>query len=70
MPLTKADIIQHIIQGTGLPRRETHHTVECLSAIMKDTLADGEDVLISGFGKFCVKEKSRRVGGIRQRATR
>jgi integration host factor subunit alpha len=56
MPLTKADIIQHIIQETGLPRRETDQTVECLSAIMKYTLADGEEVLISGFGKFCVNE--------------
>ena len=70
MPLTKADIIQHIIQETGLPRRKPNHTLECLSAIMKDTLADGEGVLISGIGKFCVNEKSQRMGGIRQRATR
>ena len=70
MPLTEADIIQHIIQETGLPRRKIHHTVERLSAIMKDTLVDGEDVLISGFGKFCVNEKSQRLGGIRQRVSR
>jgi len=57
MPLIKADIIQDITQKTGLPRRKIPYAVERLSAIMKDTLADGEDVLISGIGKFCVNEK-------------
>jgi integration host factor subunit alpha len=37
-----------------------HKLVDSLLEIMKKTLGDGEDVLISGFGKFCVKEKGKR----------
>jgi integration host factor subunit alpha len=40
---------------------QTHpETVETLLEIIKSTLASGEDVLMSGFGKFCVKEKRER----------
>ena len=62
MSLTKAGIIQQITQQTGLPKNEASDAIERLLKIMKDTLADGEDVLISGFGKFCVREKSERQG--------
>ena len=62
MALTKADIIRKVSQETGLSKQKSLHTVERLLEIMKDTLAVGEDVLISGFGKFCVNEKSERRG--------
>jgi integration host factor subunit alpha len=62
MSLTKAGIIQFVTKETGLPKNKASHAVERLLEIMKDTLADGEDVLISGFGKFCVREKSERRG--------
>jgi len=62
MSLTKADIIQQITHEAGLPKKKASHAVDRLLEIMKDTLADGEDVLISGFGKFCVREKSERRG--------
>ena len=62
MALTKADIIQNITQETGLPKNKSLNVVEQLLEIMKGALASGDDVLISGFGKFCVKEKSERRG--------
>lgn len=62
MPLTKTSIVQHIKEETGLPKHKSAHAVECLLEIMKDALTSGEDVLISGFGKFCVRDKSERRG--------
>ena len=62
MSLTKAGIIQHVTQETGLPKKKASQAIEHLIEIMKGTLASGEDVLISGFGKFCVNEKSERRG--------
>ena len=62
MSITKADIVQTIVNETGFPKNKSVHTVEQLLEIIKSTLAEGEDVLISGFGKFCVHEKSERRG--------
>lgn len=62
MSLTKAGIIQQITREAGLPKNEASHTIERLLEIMKTTLAAGEVLLISGFGKFCVREKSERQG--------
>jgi integration host factor subunit alpha len=62
MALTKIDIIQKVTQETGLPKNKSGHVVEQLLEIIKRTLASGEDLLISGFGKFCVNEKSERRG--------
>jgi integration host factor subunit alpha len=62
MALTKTDIVQIVTKETGLPKNKSVHAVEWLLEIVKDTLASGEDVLISGFGKFRVLEKSERRG--------
>ena len=62
MSLTKADIIRSVISRTDLPKRKSSQAVEHLIEIMKGTLASGEDVLISGFGRFCVNKKSERRG--------
>ena len=62
MPLTKNDIVEEISTRNGFTRKKSIETVETLLEIMKNTHASGEDVLISGFGKFCVKEKSERKG--------
>jgi integration host factor subunit alpha len=62
MSLTKADIILCVVRNTDLPKHISAKAVEHLIEIMKGTLASGEDVLISGFGKFCVHEKSERRG--------
>lgn len=62
MNLTKADIVKAIVEDLGYPKKKSIETVEALLEIIKGTLAAGEDVLVSGFGKFCVKEKSERRG--------
>jgi len=60
--LTKAHLIDAIAEANGFPRRKASETVETLLEIIKRTLASGEDILISGFGKFCVKDKKERRG--------
>ena len=62
MTLTKANIVDSIKDRLGFTRKQSIETVESLLEIMKKTMEKGEDVLISGFGKFCVKEKKERRG--------
>lgn len=62
MALTKAAIADSIRQEIPRPKAEVNETVELLLEIMKRTMEDGEDILISGFGKFCVKDKRKRRG--------
>jgi len=62
MTLTKADIVEMICTENGWTKRMSTEIVETTLEIIKDTIGSGEDVLISGFGKFCVKEKAERKG--------
>jgi integration host factor subunit alpha len=62
MTLTKADIIDSLYNSTGLSKPQSADLVEALIGIMKQTLENGEDILITGFGRFCVKEKRERKG--------
>ncbi|MFC1896054.1 integration host factor subunit alpha [Thermodesulfobacteriota bacterium] len=62
MTLTKSDIIENISNGTGLTKNKSTETVQAILEIIKGTLESGGDVLISGFGKFCVKDKNERTG--------
>jgi len=62
MTLTKADLIDSMCNQIGLSKTRSAQVVESLLEIIKKTLENGEDVLISGFGKFCVKEKEKRRG--------
>ena len=60
--LTKADIISTIQTENGYTLKKSIDIVETLLKIIKSTLASGEDVLVSGFGKFNVKDKKERKG--------
>ena len=62
MTLTKADIVSQLTNHLGFTRKQAVDTTETLLTIIKNTLASDEDVLISGFGKFCVKQKKERRG--------
>ncbi len=62
MTLTKSDIIDSVQEETGLPRKRCDELVEELLELIKSTLEKGEDLMISGFGKFCVKDKNERKG--------
>jgi integration host factor subunit alpha len=54
---TKSDLIQAVADANGFPLNKSVEIIEILVELIKTTLAAGEDVLISGFGKFCVREK-------------
>ena len=62
MTLTKASISEMVSAENGWTQKQSIEYVELLLELMKRTLASGEDVLISGFGKFTVKEKGERRG--------
>lgn len=62
MALTKEKIITQVYEKTGLSKAKSREAVEHLISIIKNTLANGEDVLISSFGKFVVRSKGSRRG--------
>jgi integration host factor subunit alpha len=62
MALTKAQIVELIAEQNVFPKNKSIDIVENLLDIIKRTLESGDDVLVSGFGKFCVKEKDQRRG--------
>ena len=62
MALTKNDIVHSVYTQLDIPKNTSAELVESLLEIVKKSLENGEDVLISGFGKFCVKNKRERRG--------
>jgi integration host factor subunit alpha len=62
MTLTKNNIVERIQGELGYSKKKSSEVVEILLELVKASLESGEDVLISGFGKFCVKEKNERLG--------
>ncbi len=60
--MTKTDIVERVANENGFTRVESLELVESVLAIIKDTLADGEALKVSGFGTFMVKEKNDRRG--------
>ena len=62
MALTKHDIVEQVYNELGLSKNQSVETVEALLELIKASLESGEDVLVSGFGKFCVKKKKERKG--------
>ena len=62
MTLTKSHLTDAIAEQNGFSKKKSIETVETILEIIKSALVSGEDVLISGFGKFCVKEKRERRG--------
>jgi integration host factor subunit alpha len=62
MALTKDDIVEAVAEEIGFPKKQSVELVETLLELIKSTLESGEDVLVSGFGKFRVKEKKKRRG--------
>jgi len=60
--LTKAHIIDAVAESNGYTRKKSIETVETVLELIKRSLESGGDVLISGFGKFSVKQKAKRKG--------
>jgi integration host factor subunit alpha len=62
MALTKIDLVDMIYSELDIPKKECINLVESFFDIIKDELAKGNDVMISGFGKWSVKQKRPRLG--------
>lgn len=62
MTMTKAGIVNDVYERVGVTKKEAAEYVNAVFDAMKDTLSDGEEVKISGFGKFEVRQKGERVG--------
>ena len=60
--MTKAEIVEQIYEQVGFSKKESAELVEKVFDIIKETLAEGEKVKISGFGNFVVREKNARKG--------
>jgi integration host factor subunit alpha len=60
--LIKARIVEAVVESNGYTQQKAFETVEILLELIKRSLETGDDVLISGFGKFCVKKKKKRRG--------
>lgn len=61
MAITKNDIVANVHQ-LGFTQKKSAQVIESLLEIIKGALTDGDDVLVSGFGKFCVRDKRPRRG--------
>jgi len=62
MAFTKDKLATRLQTQVGMTKQESLHMVERLFELLKSTLASGEDLLISGFGKFSVRQKQERRG--------
>jgi integration host factor subunit alpha len=62
MSMTKIDIIESVYEHLDIPKKDCSRIVESLFDIIKGDLEKGNDVMISGFGKWAVKDKKKRRG--------
>mgnify|MGYP001166262846 CR=1 FL=1 len=60
--MTKAEIVEQIYERVGFSKKEASELVETVFDTIKETLANGEKVKISGFGNFVVRDKNARKG--------
>ena len=62
MALTKAEVAEHLFEKVGLSKRDAKEMVEVFFEEVRETLESGEQVKLSGFGNFDLREKSERPG--------
>ena len=62
MTLIKDDLINSIYKQHNIPKTKSAELVEFILELIKKSMESGEDVLISGLGKFCIKDKEERKG--------
>lgn len=60
--MTKAEVVSEISRQTGLDKADVLAVVESLMEVIKDTLANGENVYFRGFGSFIVKTRAEKIG--------
>ena len=62
MAMTKADIVEALYEKVGFSKKDAADLVELVFDQIKNTLAQGQKIKISGFGNFVVREKRSRIG--------
>ncbi len=60
--VTRADLAEAVYQEVGLSRNESAELVEAVLGMVADTLVSGENVKISSFGSFVLRDKGGRIG--------
>src|SRR5580658_8145701 len=60
--MTKADVVNEIVQKTGLPKQVVQSTLESFIKTIKNHLGEGENVYLRGFGSFIVKKRAEKTG--------
>ena len=59
--MTKADVINEIADKTGIDKADVTATVEALFTVVKDSMAEGENIYIRGFGSFVNKKRAKKI---------
>ncbi len=59
--MTKADVITEISEKTGIDKADVTATVEAFFTVVKDSMADGENIYVRGFGSFVNKKRARKI---------
>lgn len=62
--MTKAEVIAEITQKTGVDKSDVASSVEAFFKVIKNSLVEGENVYVRGFGSFIVKKRARKVARI------
>lgn len=62
--MTKAEVIAEIAQKTGVDKSDVSSTVEAFFKVIKNSLVEGENVYVRGFGSFIIKKRARKVARI------
>jgi len=62
MALTKAEVAEHLFEKVGLSKRDAKDMVEIFFEEIRETLESGDQVKLSGFGNFDLRQKSERPG--------
>ncbi|MEM7548334.1 MAG: HU family DNA-binding protein [Bacteroidota bacterium] len=59
--MTKADVINEISDKTGIPKEDVTTTVEAFFSVIKNSMANGENIYVRGFGSFINKKRARKI---------
>lgn len=59
--MTKADVIKQIAEKTGIDKADVTTTVETLFAVVKDSMAEGKNIYVRGFGSFVNKKRAKKI---------
>ena len=60
--MTKAEVVQQIAEKTGIDKADVYTTVEAFFSVVKNSMSEGENIYVRGFGSFVNKKRARKVG--------